>query len=76
MQHSPSENYAHQCDPVQPKTRRPRPKKEVHKPDPRKIFDGMVPEKKQPAVKKPAAKKPAAKKRQRKARTCKPCKLP
>ena len=74
MQHVANENYAHQCDPVHPKTRRQRKKKEVHKPDPRKSFDGMVPEKKQPAAKKPAAKKPAAKKR--KARTCKPCKLP
>ena len=63
MQHSPNENYACQCDPVQPKTRRPRPKKEVHKPDPKKIFDGLVP----PKAPKPAAKK--QKVRRRKKRT-------
>eukprot|EP01046_Picozoa_sp_COSAG06_P001119 COSAG06_NODE_34_length_31045_cov_28.806469_4_plen_437_part_00 len=34
MEHSPDEDYACQCDPAQAKSRRPRPKKEVHKPDP------------------------------------------
>ena len=66
MQHSPNENYACQCDPVQPKTRRPRPKKEVHKPDPAKIFETPKP------TPKPTAKKP----RTRKSRTRKPRKLP
>jgi hypothetical protein len=61
MQHSPNENYACQCDPVQPKTRRPRPKKEVHKPDPKKIFDGLVP----PKAPKPAAKKPKVRRRKK-----------
>ena len=61
MQHSPNENYACQCDPVQPKTRRSRPKKEVHKPDPKKIFDGLVP----PKAPKPAAKKPKVRRRKK-----------
>jgi hypothetical protein len=67
MQHAANENYAHQCDPQQPKTRAPRPKAEVHRPDPKKIFDGIANEKppaKKPPAKKPSAKKPPAKKRQ------------
>jgi hypothetical protein len=61
MQHAANENYAHQCDPQQPKTRAPRPKAEVHKPDPKKIFDGIANEK-------PPAKKPPAKQKRRKRR--------
>ena len=70
MQHVANENYAHQCDPVQPKTRRPRPKKEVHKPDPAKIFDGMKPVLK--PARKPAPSKPCRKDRWRKKQTHKP----
>ena len=66
MQHAANENYAHQCDPQQPKTRAPRPKAEVHKPDPKKIFDGIANEK--PPAKKPPAKKPPAKQKRRKRR--------
>ena len=41
MECSVWEDYAQQCDPQQPKTRKPRPKKEVaKKPDPKKIFEG------------------------------------
>ena len=41
MECSVCEDYAQQCDPQQPKTRKPRPKKEVaKKPDPKKIFEG------------------------------------
>ena len=65
MQHIASEDYAHQCDPVQPKTRAPRPK-DVHKPYPAKIFETPKP------TPKPAAKKPHT----RKSRTRKPRKLP
>eukprot|EP01044_Picomonas_judraskeda_P025865 COSAG03_NODE_7646_length_889_cov_1.108861_1_plen_76_part_00 len=61
MEYSHNEDYACQCDPQQPKTRRPRPKKEVHKPDPKKIFE-------QPGG---AQKPPASKPRQRKGRRSK-----
>jgi hypothetical protein len=54
MEHSPDEDYACQCDPAQAKSRRPRPKKEVHKPDPSKVFDGFKQQKPPP---KPAQKK-------------------
>jgi hypothetical protein len=64
MEHSPDEDYACQCDPAQAKSRRPRPKKEVHKPDPSKVFDGFKQQKPppKPAQKKSKARKPAQKK--------------
>eukprot|EP01043_Picozoa_sp_COSAG02_P056455 COSAG02_NODE_6695_length_3418_cov_1.764086_2_plen_83_part_00 len=41
MNDAPDEDYAQQCDPMQSKSRRPRPKKEVTKVVPAKIFDGI-----------------------------------
>ena len=65
MNDAPDEDYAQQCDPVQPKSRRPRPKKEVTKVVPAKIFDGI---KAQPKKKKKACgcpkKKPERRSRQ------------
>ena len=56
MECSVCEDYAQQCDPQQPKTRKPRPKKEVaKKPDPKKIFEGAP---KTPSEPKPAKQKP------------------
>ena len=56
-------DYACQCDPQQPKTRRPRPKKDVaKKPDPKVIFEQA---KREPKQKPPKQKQKPAKQKQK-----------
>jgi hypothetical protein len=60
-------DYACQCDPQQPKTRRPRPKKDVaKKPDPKVIFEQAKSEPKQKPKQKPPKQKPAKQKQKQK----------